>query len=339
MENDHQYEFPCTDCGTKLPFKNQLKIHRREVHEEGLFSCFVCNYKFKTHKELKQHIQRKCKPKNGSLEKTIIHKRNEDILEEDEHKCPICPKITNNQISLINHMNTKHNVPKDKCDSCGQEFDNKETLIKHIVEHHTVKGTQVIPRHICSICNVELHGDEAKNNHICRKPQSTCSFCKKTFYSQEARNNHVCEKHLFKSVADQLRAQKRKNTECKNGAECYRASFGKCWFKHSQPIRVSPHRGQRQYHTEQGWRQGHQQQGHGEQQGEGEWQEQGQQGRQGQQGYSNFQRQQEQRKGQDSNANKVLYCRYQERCHSPQSCRFKHVDQGFLEIAQNTNQQ
>ena len=26
MENDHQYEFPCSDCNKKFPFKNQLKI-------------------------------------------------------------------------------------------------------------------------------------------------------------------------------------------------------------------------------------------------------------------------------------------------------------------------
>ena len=26
MENDHQYEFECEDCGNKFPFKNQLKL-------------------------------------------------------------------------------------------------------------------------------------------------------------------------------------------------------------------------------------------------------------------------------------------------------------------------
>ena len=51
MENDHQYEFPCTVCNKKFPFKNQLKIHKREVHEEGSFACFVCSKKYKTHKE------------------------------------------------------------------------------------------------------------------------------------------------------------------------------------------------------------------------------------------------------------------------------------------------
>ena len=44
IENDHQLEFDCNECGKKFPFKNQLKIHRREVHEQGSFACFVCSH-------------------------------------------------------------------------------------------------------------------------------------------------------------------------------------------------------------------------------------------------------------------------------------------------------
>ena len=300
MENDHHYEFPCDNCKTKFPFKNQLRIHKREVHEEGLFACFVCNNKYKTHKELKQHIQKKCKSPNGIIEKTIVHKHNEDILVEDEHKCPLCPKITNNQVSFINHMNTKHKASKDKCDSCGQEFENKEILIKHIVDNHTVGGTHGIPRHICSVCNVELHGEEAKNKHSCRKPQASCSFCKESFYSQEARGKHICVQHPYKTVDEQVRASKRKTTECRHGADCYRASFGKCWFKHTDPILVSPHRGQWQLPAEQGT-QGHQ---HvlGQEQEQGVWHVQGCQGRQG---HHRNQGHQEQRQGQVNNANQL----------------------------------
>ena len=40
MENDHQYEFECEDCKKKFSFKNQLKLHKGENHEEGTFACF-----------------------------------------------------------------------------------------------------------------------------------------------------------------------------------------------------------------------------------------------------------------------------------------------------------
>ena len=253
-------------------------------------------------------------------------------------------------------MNTKHNTSKDKCDSCGSEFDNKENLIKHIVDNHTVMGTHVIQRHICKICNVEVHGEEAKNNHNCRKPTSTCSFCKQSFYSQEARVNHICDQHAYKSVAEQLRALKRKTIECTHGIDCYRARLGKCWFKHTQPIQVFPHGGQGHQQVDQGQVQQTPPQGHVQQQNQGQeqWHVQGRHSRQGQQGLQGQQGQQEQirqqghqrnlrqqgpRQGHNGNMNPVLYCRFQERCYKGQGCQFKHFGQGFLQTIQNQNQQ
>ena len=346
MENDHQYEFPCADCNKKFPFKNQLKMHKREVHEEGSFSCFVCNEKFRTHKQLRHHMQKRCKSNN--VPNQIIHKHNEDILKEDEHKCPKCPKITNNQVSLVHHINTTHGAVKDKCDSCGQDFESRESLITHIVEYHTVNGTHVIQRHVCKICNVEVHGAEAKNNHMCRKPQDTCSFCKASFFSQEAKREHMCGEHPFKSVEDQLLARRRKATECRNGVECYRASRGRCWFKHSQPVKMVPQgvQGRQQEPERQqgqglqlgpGWQQGprrDQQQGpwQDHQQGPRQDQQQGQWRVQGRQG-------QRQGQGQGNTRKQELYCRYQETCYNAQACRFKHFNQGFLQTAQGQNNQ
>ena len=366
MENDHAYNFQCAECGGKFPFKNQLKLHRREVHEEGTFSCFVCNKKFKTHKELKLHIQKKCKTGNVSHQAPIMHKHNEDILEEDEHKCPMCPKICNNQVSLIYHINMKHKSTSEKCDSCEKDFETKEVLIKHIVEHHTKKGHQIIPRHICQICNVEVHGDATRDNHQCRKPQHTCSFCKVDFYSNEARKNHICSDHEFQTVAEQIRAQKRKQTECTHGPNCYRAQRNRCWFKHSQPINVLPHRvqvpGDQQGQVQQASRQGHNQRDQ-EQQRQGQ-QRQGQLG-QGQQGQEQEQRRKntECRRGSSCfrlanntcwfkhsevlnispqqghvQTQPALWCQLQDQCTNA-SCTYRHFGQGFPQRNLSRSQQ
>ena len=206
----------------------------REVHEEGSFSCFICKKNFSTHRELKQHIQKRCKTGSNPGTAKIVHKQNEDIMEEDEHKCPECPKITNNQVSLVNHMNTKHSVQKDKCVSCGEDFktrdelvkhinikhnegrekcvscgktfENRDVLIKHIVDNHTVNGIYVINRHICKVCQIEVHGEAARDNHMCKKPEHTCGYCKMSFHSTEARQNHICESHELKTVDEQLRS-------------------------------------------------------------------------------------------------------------------------------------
>ena len=66
-----------------------------------------------------------------------MHKHEFKIHKEDEHKCPMCPSITNNQVSLAHHINTIHKSDEDKCDFCGQQFENRGTLIEHIVNNHT----------------------------------------------------------------------------------------------------------------------------------------------------------------------------------------------------------
>ena len=83
--------------------------------------------------ELQQQIQKQCK---SSALKQIVHKHNDEMHKENEHKCPMCPNITNNQVSLVHHINTIHKSDENKCDSCGQEFKKIETLIEHIVHNH-----------------------------------------------------------------------------------------------------------------------------------------------------------------------------------------------------------
>ena len=161
IENDHELEFDCNECGNKFPFKNQLKIHRREVHEEGSFACFVCNAKFRTHKDLTQHIQKRCKTNSNPAQKIIVHKHNDDILKEDEHRCPKCPKITNNQVSLVHHMNTMHRVATEKCDTCGHDFESREVLIKYIVDNHTQAKTEK-----CDTCGQDFENREVLVKHI-----------------------------------------------------------------------------------------------------------------------------------------------------------------------------
>ena len=172
---------------------------------------------------------------------------------------------------------------------------------------------------------------------MCRKPQWGCDWCKQEFYSSEARKNHICGQHRFKSVEEQLRDQKRKQTECTNGAECWRAARNKCWFKHSQPVNILPQQGQG-VQGQQG-RPGQDQQEPGQR---GPWhmvqrqqrQGQGRQG-QGQQGQGQG------RQGLTATPGRPeLYCRYQESCFKgSEACRFKHFQAGFHQMNQPQTQQ
>ena len=249
IENDHQGNlFECERCRKKFPFKNQLKLHRRQDHEEGTFACFVCNGKFRIHKDLKQHMQRKCKTQKQPALRVASQSVNEDIAPEDEYRCTKCDKVTNNQLSLINHMQAKHQTIEsafegNKCITCNGEFGNRDLLVKHIADNH-IQSHNIINRHICGVCNVEVHGNNARDNHICRRPEHKCSFCQKNFYSQEARRNHICPAHQFKTMDQQVKTIERKNTPCRWGETCYRAARGRCWFKHSALLNTIPPQGQ-----------------------------------------------------------------------------------------------
>ena len=278
---------------------------------------------------------------------------NEDIALEDEFRCTKCDKVTNNQISLINHINQKHITTADawtgnKCVTCNKECQSIEILVKHIEDEHTQQRT-ITNSHTCAICNMEVNGDQTRVNHICRKPEHNCSFCKQKFYSQEARKSHICPSYQFKTMEQQALAVKRKNTPCTWGDTCYRASKGRCWFQHSilpntisqqgQGISSIPPQGQGVGQHGAGRQgaggvevQGSSQQGPMIQ--ESGWRVAGRQGHRanhheaGRQG-------ERQRQGEKS----TLWCRFQDKCFKKTSCKFQHIDQGFWQTNPAPNHQ
>ena len=94
IKQDHQYEFQCFYCNQRYKLKHSAEMHKREVHYKGTLVCFVCNEKVRSNKELKQHIQKRCKS-SSPIQMVLTHYDN--IHKEVEHKCPMRPKIANNQ--------------------------------------------------------------------------------------------------------------------------------------------------------------------------------------------------------------------------------------------------
>ena len=174
--------------------------------------------------------------------------------------------------------------------------------------------------------------------------QNTCSYCKMIFHSTEARQNHICESHEFKTVDEQLRTLKRKNTECRNGPNCYRAMRNRCWFKHSQSVNVLPQ--EVQGRMDQVRRQGSEQ---GPGQDQGQWQSQGRRPEQRRQvnlnkaewicqvcekkfvsreeKFNHIGREHENRSRQSPSVS-LLWCQFQDQC-SRNNCKYKHFEQGF----------
>ena len=154
----------------------------------------------------------------------------------------------------------------------------------------------IISSQMCKRCNTKLGRSVTRENHQCRlprdDPQNTCNFFKIEFISREEKTNHICKQHYFKTDKQQKLERKRSNTECKKGADCWRASINKCWIMHSVQVNTFPHHG------------------HGQKSGDA------------------FQGQQ---KAQGSAVRPKLYCKYQERCFKGVYCSKIHINQDFLQ--------
>ena len=78
----------------------------------------------------------------------------------------------------------------------------------------------------------------------CVKKANQCYYCKVELFSSQDKQHHVCEQHHYKTVDQQRKDIKRKNTDCTHGDNCFRKAKNRCWFKHSQPINLLPHQEQ-----------------------------------------------------------------------------------------------
>ncbi|XP_052746006.1 zinc finger protein 62 homolog [Bicyclus anynana] len=115
----------CADCDltfrTAAGLRNHLRLtEKHNEHNIKRFTCDECNDKFRTKRQLQEHIDwvhRQC---------TI-------------HTCSECSKSFKSERSLRRHIQFVHEKvrrPRDKiCDHCGRDFNSNVALITHIRSH------------------------------------------------------------------------------------------------------------------------------------------------------------------------------------------------------------
>ena len=134
-------------------------------------------------------------------------------------------------------------IQRLKCQQCAYKTNTENELAFHNESMHQ----QVISRNWCHRCNIEVDWGNIIDKHICRMPQydpkNKCNFCKVDLFNINEKTHHICEQHPHKTVDQQRKRIKRRNTECTHGANCFRATKNRCWFKHSQPLNSLPHQG------------------------------------------------------------------------------------------------
>lgn len=110
-------EFKCTMCPKVFTLSGKLGVHIRTVHlKVKRHACEVCEWKFYSKSELKEHMIR-----HGG---------------ERKYQCNVCKKAYARKYTLREHMRIHDNVRRFVCTTCGRSFVQNCSLKHHIKIHH-----------------------------------------------------------------------------------------------------------------------------------------------------------------------------------------------------------
>ena len=111
QEHDNNRPFKCVVCNKSFMKQTDLKFYKKRVHCQRLFSCTICQYKFKTKCHLDTHIK--------------VHFKQKDIKEED--------KICNKQIKRrAKKESTKIKSILEKNSSSARQMILKELISENM---------------------------------------------------------------------------------------------------------------------------------------------------------------------------------------------------------------
>ncbi|KAL1502664.1 hypothetical protein ABEB36_007777 [Hypothenemus hampei] len=142
--------FQCQLCEEKFHKKNQLNIHKSEVHNESsaLYECSKCNQTFAQQYLFKKHIARHktykcdCEATFHKWSEYLKHKSSSCPCPKTQHICVICKKVFTAKQNLTQHCLKLHlqdsQIDEFKCPylDCKRSYKYKRNLTVHIKTSH-----------------------------------------------------------------------------------------------------------------------------------------------------------------------------------------------------------
>ena len=166
----------CPICKIVFKSRSLMMKHFTSVHpEEKIYSCSLCNYKFRT------------------LTGLNIHVFNRHERKVTDKGCSFCGKEFASKVDLKNHITTEHKEKRYECSKCEASYLNKISLLKHIEQVHEGK------KHQCPTCGEVFDSMYRYETHIAVKHDESrlfkCSLCKSAYAERSSLKKHIAFVH------------------------------------------------------------------------------------------------------------------------------------------------
>ena len=138
----------------------------------------------------------------------------------------MCDYVVRNQDDLKSHMNIVHKKTQHRCNACNKAFRNGMDLEKHMETEHNAEVD-------CVKCKAvfKSEADAMSHSNNCDEiiPLNICEHCQGDVVSRAALKKHEKRCH-----------GKKKDVPCRNGDSCRWFKYNKCNYSHSQPQNQHP---------------------------------------------------------------------------------------------------
>ncbi|VEN45773.1 unnamed protein product [Callosobruchus maculatus] len=174
-------KFTCIYCDYKSEYPSCVRQHFRLKHENRVFICYHCGYKFNDKNTLTSHLLK---------------------YTENTHKCSKCSFQAYCRNALRMHMKRKHKTKKkiccskrSKCPHCSLTFSCKATVGDHILQKHREFSDSVTQKiSSCYNCTFQTTSKGHLRDHMLKhfnfQPYQ-CERCKFKTKSRPGLKRHI----------------------------------------------------------------------------------------------------------------------------------------------------